>query len=325
MKLVSYEINTPLEPRVRIGALDDAGKIVDLELAHRRVLEDAGATDSAAERVAAALFPSMVAFIQGGQMVLEAARHALQWTQDHGGKDAGQPIWHEPAGVKILAPVLRPPLLRDFMAFESHLKNIYPRLGREIPSEWYEFPVYYKGNPSSFGGDGDDVAVPAYEEQLDFEFELAFVIGKSGININKGDAFDHVFGMMIYNDFSARVFQGREMAVGLGPAKGKDFQGGHVFGPCLVTMDEIPDPYALTMTARVNGEVWCDDSSGSMHWKIENMIAHASCGERLEAGEVFGTGTVGWGSAAERGTALKRGDVVELEVSGLGTLRNRVV
>jgi 2-keto-4-pentenoate hydratase/2-oxohepta-3-ene-1,7-dioic acid hydratase in catechol pathway len=211
------------------------------------------------------------------------------------------------------------------MAFESHLKNIYPRLGREIPPEWYEFPVYYKGNPSSFGGHCDDVAVPAYEEQLDFEFELAFVIGKSGININNDAALDHVFGMMIYNDFSARVFQSREMAVGLGPAKGKDFQGGHVFGPCLVTMDELPDPYALTMTARVNGEVWCDDSSGSMHWKIEDMIAHASRDERIEAGEVFGTGTVGWGSAAERGQALNRGDVVELEVSGLGTLRNRVV
>lgn len=323
MKLVSYEIDTPLGPRVRIGALDDDGKTVDLELAYRRVLVNAGATGSAAERIASALFPSMVAFIQGGQMALEAARHALQWTQDHG--DAGQPIRHEPADVKILAPVLRPPLLRDFMAFETHLKNIYPRLGREIPPEWYEFPVYYKGNPSSIGGDGDDVSVPAYEEQLDFEFELAFVIGKSGINIGKEDAVGHVFGMMIYNDFSARVFQSREMAVGLGPAKGKDFEGGHVFGPCLVTMDEIPDPYVLAMTARVNGEVWCDDSSGSMHWKIEDMIAHASCGERIEAGEIFGTGTVGWGSAAERGQALNRGDIVELEVSGLGTLRNRVV
>jgi len=324
MKLVSHEIDTSLGPRIRIGALDDAGKIVDLELAYRRVLDDAGATGSAAERIASAIFPpSMVAFIQGGQTTLDTARCALAWAREHG--DAGQSIRHEPANVKILAPVPQPPLLRDFMAFESHLKNIYPRLGREIPAEWYEFPVYYKGNPSSFGGDGDDVAVPAYEEQLDFEFELAFVIGKSGINIGREVALGHVFGMMIYNDFSARVFQGREMAVGLGPAKGKDFQGGHVFGPCLVTMDEIADPYGLKMTARVNGEVWCDDSSGSIHWRIEDMIAHASCEERLEPGEIFGTGTVGWGSAAERGRALNRGDVVELEVSGLGTLRNRVV
>lgn len=324
MKLVSYEIDTPLGARVRIGALDDTGNIVDLEVAYRRVVDEEGATGSAAERIASAIIPSsMVAFIQGGQTSLHAARRALAWSIDHG--EVGQPVRQQLADVKILAPVPQPPLLRDFMAFESHLKNIYPRLGRDIPSEWYEFPVYYKGNPSSFGGDGDDVAVPIYEEQLDFEFELAFVIGKSGINIRKETALDYVFGMMIYNDFSARVFQSREMAVGLGPAKGKDFQGGHVFGPCLVTMDEIADPYSLKMIARVNGEVWCDDSSGSIHWRIEDMIAHASCEERLEPGEIFGTGTVGWGSAAERGRALNRGDVVELEVSGLGTLRNRVV
>ncbi len=324
MKLVSYEIQTPLGSHVRIGALHDAEDIIDLERAYRQVLIVQGATESAAKRMAEAIIPtSMVAFIQGGSTALDAARWAVEWAKDNSTASAG--LRHETASVRMLAPAPQPPLLRDFMAFESHLKNIYPKLGREIPPEWYEFPVYYKGNPSSFGADGDDVSVPEYESQLDFEFELAFVIGRTGLNIRKEDALDHVFGMMIYNDFSARVFQSREMAVGLGPAKGKDFQGGHVFGPYLVTMDEIPDPYALRMIARVNGDVWCDDISGTMHWKIEDMISHASRGERIEAGEVFGTGTIGWGSAAERGTALQRGDVVELEVSGLGVLRNRVV
>jgi 2-keto-4-pentenoate hydratase/2-oxohepta-3-ene-1,7-dioic acid hydratase in catechol pathway len=130
---------------------------------------------------------------------------------------------------------------------------------------------------------------------------------------------------MIYNDFSERGIQGREMSVGLGPAKGKDFHNAHVFGPYLVTKDEIPDPYNLRMTSRLNGEVNCDDNSGTMHWKYEDMIAHASMSEQLAVGEIFGTGTVGNGSLAERGESLKRGDVIELDVEGLGILRNRVV
>jgi 2-keto-4-pentenoate hydratase/2-oxohepta-3-ene-1,7-dioic acid hydratase in catechol pathway len=115
------------------------------------------------------------------------------------------------------------------------------------------------------------------------------------------------------------------MSVGLGPAKGKDFRGGHVFGPTLVTADDVPDVYDLRMIARVNGDVWCDTHSGTIHWTFEQMIAHASQDEYLRPGEILGSGTVGGGSGAERGTLLRRGDVVELEVERLGTLRNRVV
>jgi 2-keto-4-pentenoate hydratase/2-oxohepta-3-ene-1,7-dioic acid hydratase in catechol pathway len=114
------------------------------------------------------------------------------------------------------------------------------------------------------------------------------------------------------------------MSVGLGPAKGKDFHNAHVFGPYLVTKDEIPDPYALRMTSRLNGQVNCEANSGTMHWRYEDMIAHASHSEALVAGEIFGTGTVGNGSLAERGESLARGDVIELEVEHLGTLRNRI-
>lgn len=322
MKLVSFQIETPLGARVRIGAVGDDGQYVDLEYALRSQLIADGLTDAAAERISTALVPSsMVAFIEGGDRSLDAARSALAWAA---GQENAPWRW-APADVTLLAPVPSPPTLRDFMAFETHLQNIYPKLGREIPPQWYEFPVYYKGNPTNLGADGEDIHVPSYEEKLDFEFELGIVIGKGGIDIPKEQALDHIYGMMIYNDFSARVFQSREMAVGLGPAKGKDFQRGHVFGPWLVTRDEIPDFYALHMQARVNGETWCDDTSGSIHWKFEDLIAHASTDERLIPGEILGSGTVGWGSAAERGTALNAGDVVELEVTGLGLLRNRVV
>jgi len=322
VKLVSFLLPGPMGPLHRIGALDAEGMVVDLAAARRAALIDEGLTPAAATRVAEALIPpDMVAFIEGGHLALAAARAALAWAAGN----FGAVQRHPPAELRLLPPVPRPPLLRDFMAFETHLKNIYPRLGRAIPPEWYEFPVYYKGNAHSLGAHGDDIPMPSYAAELDFEFELGIVIGRGGRNIPRERAMEHVFGYTVYNDFSARAIQSREMAVGLGPAKGKDFVCGHVFGPCLVTADEVGDVNRLRMVARVNGEVWCDSSTSTMHWKIPDLIAHASLEEELVPGELWGSGTVGDGSGAERGVFLKRGDVVELEVERVGTLRNRVV
>ena len=325
MKLVSFQLGTPIGPLRRIGALVGQERVVDLASAHRLKLLGAGLTESAANRISAALLPDdMVDFIEGGERSLAAAREAVDWAAQAEHTIGAGPV-HELRDLALLAPVPRPPLLRDFMAFETHLKNIYPRLGRDIPPEWYNIPVYYKGNAGSVGAHGDDIAIPSYADELDFEFELALVIGTGGANIPRERALQHVFGYMIYNDFSARTIQSREMSVGLGPAKGKDFTRGHVLGPWLVTPDEIADVYDLRMIARVNDEVWCDENSRTMHWRFEDMIAHASRDEELCPGEVFGSGTVGNGSGAERGVALKRGDVVELTVAGIGVLRNRVV
>ncbi len=326
MKLVSFEVPTAFGPVTRIGAVDSREAFVDLNTAYTRRLVHGGSSRDAAARIAAALLPgNMVEFIEGGPPAIDAAREALDWAAIVD-PDSGGPQWlHEPGAVALLPPVARPPLLRDFMAFETHLKNIYPKLGREIPAEWYTMPVYYKGNPGSLGTHGQDVPVPEWADELDYEFELAMVIGTAGKDIPREQAMDHVFGYMIYNDFSERVIQAREMSVGLGPAKGKDFHNAHVFGPYLVTKDEIADPYNLAMTCRVNGQVRCEENSGSIHWRYEDMIAHASTCERVAVGEIFGTGTVGNGSGAERGVFLQRGDVIELEVEGLGTLRNRVV
>jgi 2-keto-4-pentenoate hydratase/2-oxohepta-3-ene-1,7-dioic acid hydratase in catechol pathway len=292
------------------------------------MLRTRDATVEAATRIADALLPGdMVAFLGGGERALEGAREALAWATDTGtlATPGGTIFCHAPGDVKLLAPVPRPPLLRDFMAFETHLTNIYPRLGRAIPGEWYELPVYYKGNPGSVAGDNEAIAIPPYADALDFEFELAFVIGKGGLDIPPERALEHIVGFTIYNDFSERVIQAREMAVGLGPAKGKDFVNGHVLGPALVTMDEIPDVYAMAMSARVNDEIWCEASSASIHWRFEQMIAHASRGERLVPGEVFGSGTVGGGAGAETGRSLTRGDRIALTVGPLGTLRNTIV
>jgi 2-keto-4-pentenoate hydratase/2-oxohepta-3-ene-1,7-dioic acid hydratase in catechol pathway len=213
------------------------------------------------------------------------------------------------------------------MAFEQHLQNIFPQLGREIPPEWYGIPVYYKGNTASLGAHGQAITMPSYsdDDDFDFEFEFAAVLRRGGTDIPPEQAADHVFGYTIYNDFSARAIQQREMSVGLGPAKSKDFAGAHVLGPCLVTADEIADVYDLDMEARVNGEIWASGSTSGMHWRFEDMIAHASRDEPLRAGEVLGSGTVGGGSAMEVGRSLKSGDEVELTITGLGTLHNHVV
>ncbi|WP_409300000.1 fumarylacetoacetate hydrolase family protein [Peribacillus sp. SCS-155] len=327
MKLITYRVNTLDGSEERIGAVH-GDKAIDLASSYRLSLLSSGLNENAAKRLTGALLPSnMVAFIENGEAGMEAAQTALHRALEAGDETGpnGEKIIFPLTDVQLLPPITRPPMLRDFMAFETHLKNIYPKLGKDIPPEWYEMPAYYKANPSSLSAHGDDIPMPSYAEELDFEFELAMVIGRGGINIKKEDALEHVFGYTIYNDFSARKIQSKEIAIGLGPAKGKDFTKGHTLGPWIVTADEIPDIYNMAMTARVNGETWCDDNSGSIHWKFEDLIAHASMEEYLQVGEVLGTGTIGWGSGAEREKFLHAGDRVELEVEGIGTLINRVV
>ena len=160
---------------------------------------------------------------------------------------------------------------------------------------------------------------------MDYEHEFVCVIAKDGKNVSRAEAKPFIFGWCIFNDFSARDAQMAEMAGSLGPCKGKDFDTGNVLGPWLVTADEIADPYDLTMVARVNGEEWSRGSSRDMRFRFEDFIEHVSTDERIRAGEFFGSGTVGSGCGLELGKFLNDGDVVELEVSGLGVLRNKVV
>jgi 2-keto-4-pentenoate hydratase/2-oxohepta-3-ene-1,7-dioic acid hydratase in catechol pathway len=176
MRLVSFEIATPLGRATRTGAVDAEGRYVNLNAAYRARLVARGALNTeAAHRIAAALVPDdMRAFVENGDYALEAARLALERVTAEGelGPD-GATLVNAPKQVRLLAPIPRPPLIRDFMGFEEHLKNIFPRLGRDIPSQWYEMPVYYKGNPSSVGADGDVIELPSYADSLDFEFEFA--------------------------------------------------------------------------------------------------------------------------------------------------------
>jgi 2-keto-4-pentenoate hydratase/2-oxohepta-3-ene-1,7-dioic acid hydratase in catechol pathway len=225
----------------------------------------------------------------------------------------------------LLAPIPQPPQMRDFLCFEKHLLQAFKAIGREPPKAWYERPIFYHPSRFSVCGTGADVPWPAYSEKLDFELEFGCYIGKPGKDIPKARAREHIFGYTIFNDFSARDEQAKEMAGQLGPGKGKDFDNANAMGPCLVTADEIGDPYRLEMKVRVNGEEWGRGNSRDMHWKFEDCIAHASRSETLHPGEFFGSGTVGNGCGLEQMRFLNPGDVVELEVEGIGILRNRVV
>jgi 2-keto-4-pentenoate hydratase/2-oxohepta-3-ene-1,7-dioic acid hydratase in catechol pathway len=223
---------------------------------------------------------------------------------------------------QLLAP-LRPRSLRDFLAFEGHLKNAYARLGREIPAEWYEVPAYYKGMPDTVIGPGETIPWPAWSDRLDHELELAAVIGAGGRDIATADAEDAIFGYTIWNDMSARDVQARELPVGMGPGKAKDWDGANVLGPCIVTPDELDLPRAR-MQVRVNGEVWGEDRPSSMHHSFADMIAYVSRSQTLHPGEVLGSGTAAGGSGLELDRYLQEGDVVELEIDGIGVLRNPI-
>lgn len=226
------------------------------------------------------------------------------------------------AGAVLLAP-LRPRSLRDFLSFEGHLKNAMTNLGRPIASEWYTTPAYYKGMPDTVIGPEQEIPWPAYTEKLDHELELAIVIGKPGKDIPRERALDHVFGYTIWNDMSARDVQSRELPVGMGPAKAKDWDGSNVLGPCLVTADEL-DISDLRMTVRVNGDTWGGDTTAHMHHRVEDLIAYASQAQTLYPGEVLGSGTATGGSGVELNRWLAPGDLIEMEADGIGTLRNRV-
>jgi len=235
--------------------------------------------------------------------------------------------------VRIRPPIPRPPTLRDFYAFEDHVKAARAKRGLGMSKEWYEFPAFYYSNPNVIYGPTDEVPYPSYSEALDYELEVACVLGKGGKDIPEENSEECIAGYTIMNDWSARDIQEREMKIGLGPAKAKDFATS--LGPWLVTPDELqdrkagPGKFDLQMTAKVNGKQLSKGNMKSMYWSFSQMISRASQSVELQPGEVFGSGTVGTGSLLELGPEvhrwLKPGDVVELEIERLGVLGNKVI
>jgi fumarylacetoacetate (FAA) hydrolase len=239
--------------------------------------------------------------------------------------------WHPRSQVTLHPPVSRPPTIRDFYAFEAHVRNARQRRGLEVAPEWYEFPAFYFSNPGSLVGDGAVVPRPSWTEALDFELEIACVIGKRAKDVGASDWRSVVAGFTVLNDWSARDVQRKEMGIGLGPAKGKDFATS--LGPALVTLDELEgkrrgDHYDLSMEARVNGATLSRGNVKDLHFTFGQMIARASQDVYLLPGDVIGSGTVGTGCILELGTEvhpwLVPGDLVALEIERLGILTNRI-
>jgi fumarylacetoacetate (FAA) hydrolase len=247
-----------------------------------------------------------------GDRVIQLAAQTLQ-SFFTGGGSAREHAEYALAQVDLRPPVLRPPSVRDFMAFEEHVANARRQRGSDVPQEWYEIPVFYFSNPHAIYGDGDAIPYPEGTQELDYELECAAIIGAEG----------KIGGFTVMNDWSARDLQRREMRVGLGPAKGKDFATS--LGPVLVTTDEL-DGASGEMVARVNGEERSRGNLSAMYHKWDALLAQAARNTVLAPGDVIGSGTVGTGCILEHGDGrwLQRGDAVELEIEGIGVLRNTV-
>jgi 2-keto-4-pentenoate hydratase/2-oxohepta-3-ene-1,7-dioic acid hydratase in catechol pathway len=304
---------------------------------HLGALTDTGVVSLSAAAPEDLRFSSMQHFIEAGEPALVRAYAVLE----------SRPATIPSDQVGWVAPLPLPAQIRDCLGFEEHLKNSFESAiklsamaaddpmkaeralrasGRfAVPEVWYQQPLYYKANRFSVAQSGKDIVWPAYSEVMDFELELACIIGKKGKDIKKGNAEDHIFGYTIYNDLSARDAQMLESPGMLGPAKSKDFDDSIILGPVIVTKDELDDPYNLRMQARVNGETWCDNNSNTIHWTFSDMIAHISKSETLHPGEVIGSGTVGLGCGLEHLRFLNDGDTVELEIEKIGVISNKVI
>lgn len=293
---------------------------------------------AAAHGAEAPAFASMLALIRAGDEALGRVREIEKKPPAHAVQDLGD--------VRLLCPLPVPEQVRCFSAFEAHVRNSGAVMLKKmaalaadpvaeekrlaatgnfgVPPIFFERPLYYKANRFNWVGPNQAVTWPAYSQVVDHELELACIIGKRGRDISKENARAHIFGFSICNDLSARDAQALEMRAPLGPAKGKDFDGGNIMGPCIVTADDI-DPYALDMIVRVNGQERARGFSGDIHHRFEDMIAYVTASETIHPGEMLLSGCVGGGSASELGLTCARGDIIEFEISGIGVLTNPIV
>jgi 2-keto-4-pentenoate hydratase/2-oxohepta-3-ene-1,7-dioic acid hydratase in catechol pathway len=297
-----------LQPRLAIAPGD--GSPIDLLDAWRRYRQEDVSLDTGGFLVSVGLL------LEEGPDAWGAVAHVAEQASS----DADLVVEEGKDDLHWLCPFDRMASLKDFLAFEDHVKRGAQRRGGEVPPYWYEAPIYYKGNHRALLGPDEECRWPEYTDRLDFELELAMVIGTRGRDLDRENASKHIFGFTVFNDFSARDIQAKEISAWLGPAKGKDFANS--FGPCIVTVDEVGAEPDLQMICRVNEDEWGRARSSDMKWKWSEMIAHVSMSEDVFPGDVFGSGTPGGCCGLDQGRELKPGDVVELEIEKIGTLRN---
>lgn len=304
---------------------------VGLGLADGRVL------DVTAAFAGDARFACLLAVIEHQHDTLPALRALLEYRSREGAHQV-----YAQRSVRFQIPY-RPPQIRCFSVYEQHLRNAFgqvmahgvsPATGLlmralgagKVPKAFYETPMYYKGARLNLSGHGSEVARPDPGSKLDYEAELAVVIGRPGKNIDRSVAMSHIFGYVIFNDFSERAQLMKEMRArpSAGPAKGKDFDGSNSLGAWIVTADEIADPHALDVTVRVNGEVRGQGSTAGMTHRIDRIVSYASSNETLHGGELLATGCVPNCAGIEQWRFLENGDRVDVEITGLGVLTNSI-
>lgn len=340
MKLATFQIETPIGPFDRFGlvrldgndviaaAREAAGWVIDANAAFAAFARDQGRPNPTAR--ANALVPTdLKSCVELHGPSLEPLVELEAWLDRRWDAIAnvdlsgprGEVIAHRLGNV-TLRPPIQVPVLRDFAAFEDHLQVTFGKMGLKIPPEWYERPIAFKGNPTALFGHDAPVRWPRYTKKLDYEIELAAVIGGPARDIGVDQAADYILGYTILNDYSARDTQRGEMAMSTGPFKGKDFAW--ALGPWIVTPDEFGEVASTKMRVTVNGEIWAESTPGAMQWSFPEMISYTSQDETLNIGDVLGSGTVNNGCGFEIDRWLSQGDIVEIEAAKIGVLRNSI-
>ncbi|MGX5696264.1 fumarylacetoacetate hydrolase family protein [Agromyces soli] len=314
MKLGRVAVSGPDGEEIRVVAVEPENeRVIDLKKAYALALQRGGATVEGSRHLAHATFRDLTQGISAGDFFLESAHRALAAADD-----ASLPIddvsWRA---------AIKPPVIRDSLTFNGHIKNFFGNVMKTTPTRAvYERPGYFKGTTSTIYGHGETIPYPSFTEQLDYELEIGYIVGKPGRNLTPDNAWEHVFGITIFNDWSLRDVQKLESPIGMGAQHSKDFAYG--IGPWITTLDEIPSVIGLTGQVRVNGEVWSDTKVEDFIWTPEETVAYASELNGLQPGDLIGSGTMAFGAGVELGRFLQPGDVLELELEGVGTLRNPI-
>jgi len=335
MRLVTFELQTVLGRVERIGALAH-GTIVDLTSAYTAHLGQSEDVNAARRMALGTVPPDMIGFLEGGATARAAAEAAIGYVgvclKDEPkplGAD-GERLTFAREEVRLLAPVPRPPMIRDGILILDHYRVGMERLFKiaeqdRMPEAAKKLPIFWKPSRAAVAGPDDLIRWPKYSERLDYEFELGMYIGKRGRDIPVERAWDHVAGYTVFNDLGLRDLQPAEISLRMGPAKAKDFATSKVMGPCLVTTEEVPTLEGLKLTVRVNGDIWFDGAISGWSFTFAELIAYVSRDEPLEVGDFFGSGPPAYSAGFEMDRWVKPGDVVSCEIEGIGVLSNRIV
>jgi len=322
MQFVTFIANSGRLESSRLGILQGP-RVIDVNAAYNLLLIREGLRERSSVIADAVLPPDLLAYLEGGEIARRALVETLEFVaEDVVNTSEFERVTWEIGAVSLLAPIVRPRSIREFGRFPGHLTAARKTA---LPESYYAVPFYWKGNPNSTIGPEAEIPWPSYASELDYELEIAAVIGRPGIDIAPEAAMSHVAGFTIFNDVSARDYQRIERGYQNYWGKGKDFC--NIFGPTLTTCDEV-NYSKFAVTVRVNGETWTVTDTSDMSSTWAELIAHCSKDEWLFPGDIFTSGTVTGCCGTEHlgveppAQIMNPGDIVELSVEGIGTLRN---